>query len=157
MTKFLENLEQYRAKNLRIESDKLMENRELFKELREDEQSRLYAAIWNFSSAFSSSQEYKDYETAYSRMNQDAAAQSDLVSYRQKQQDINQAFRQNGNREKALSELEKLEKDLLKNSVIADFIKAQEALMDLCTEAGKILSENLGLDYAAVCGPSCCG
>lgn len=134
-----------------------MATKELFKEIREDERSRLSAAIWNFSSAFSSSQEYKNYETAYSRMNQDAAAQNDLASYRQKQQEINLAFRQNGNREKALAELEKLEKDLLKNSVIADFIKAQEVLMDLCTEAGTILSKNIGLDYAAVCGPSCCG
>lgn len=134
-----------------------MATKELFKEIREDEKSRLSAAIWNFSSAFSSSQEYKNYETAYSRMNQDAAAQNDLASYRQKQQEINLAFRQNGNREKALAELEKLEKDLLKNSVIADFIKAQEVLMDLCTEAGTILSKNIGLDYAAVCGPSCCG
>lgn len=134
-----------------------MATKELFKEIREDERSRLSAAIWNFSSAFSSSQEYKNYETTYSRMNQDAAAQNDLASYRQKQQEINLAFRQNGNREKALAELEKLEKDLLKNSVIADFIKAQEVLMDLCTEAGTILSKNIGLDYAAVCGPSCCG
>ena len=134
-----------------------MATKELFKEIREDERSRLSAAIWNFSSAFSSSQEYKNYETAYSRMNQDAAAQNDLASYRKKQQEINLAFRQNGNREKALAELEKLEKDLLKNSVIADFIKAQEVLMDLCTEAGTILSKNIGLDYAAVCGPSCCG
>lgn len=134
-----------------------MATKELFKEIQEDERSRLSAAIWNFSSAFSSSQEYKNYETTYSRMNQDAAAQNDLASYRQKQQEINLAFRQNGNREKALAELEKLEKDLLKNSVIADFIKAQEVLMDLCTEAGTILSKNIGLDYAAVCGPSCCG
>lgn len=134
-----------------------MVNKELFKELREDEQKLLSAAIWNFSSSFSSSQEFKNYETAFSRMNQDAEAQKELSAYRQKQQEINQLFRQNGNREMALAQLEKLELELLKNAAIANFITAQKILMEICTEAGAVLSRNIGLDYAAVCAPSCCG
>ena len=132
-------------------------NNELFKDLREDEKSRLTAAIWNFSSAFSSSQEYKKFETTYSVMNQDAVAQKELEAFKQKQQEINQLFKQNGDREKALAELGKLQTSLLKNPAIANYTAAQEALMDLCTEAGDMLSKNIGLDYAAVCAPSCCG
>ena len=130
---------------------------ELFKELREDEKSRLSAAIWNFSTAFSSSQEYKKFETTYSMMNQDAVAQKELEAFKQKQQEINQLFRLNGDREKALAELGKSQASLLKNPTIANYSAAQEALMDICTEAGDILSKKIGLDYAAVCGPSCCG
>ena len=132
-------------------------NKELFKDLREDEKSRLTAAIWNFSSAFSSSQEYKKFETTYSVMNQDAVAQKELEAFKQKQQEINQLFKQNGDREKALAELGKSQASLLKNPAIANYTAAQEALMDLCTEAGDMLSKNIGLDYAAVCAPSCCG
>ena len=132
-------------------------NNELFIDLREDEKSRLSAAIWNFSSAFSSSQEYKDYEKTLSRMNQDVVAQKELKTFKQKQQEINQIFRQNGDREKALAELEKIHISLLKNPAIANHTAAQEALMAICTQAGALLSKNIGLDYAAVCAPSCCG
>jgi len=132
-------------------------NKELFKELREDEQSRLSAAIWNFSSALSSSQEFKEYETTFSALNQDEVAQQELRAFKQKQQEINQLFRQNGDREKALAELGKLQSSLMKNPAIADHTAAQEELMVISTEAGTILSKNIGLDYAAVCGPSCCG
>ena len=132
-------------------------NNELFEDLREDEKSRLTAAIWNFSSAFSSSQEYKKFETTYSVMNQDTVAQKELEAFKQKQQEINQLFRQNGDREKALAELGKLQTSLLKNPAIANHTAAQEALMAICTQAGALLSKNIGLDYAAVCAPSCCG
>jgi cell fate (sporulation/competence/biofilm development) regulator YlbF (YheA/YmcA/DUF963 family) len=132
-------------------------NKELFKELGEDELSRLSAAIWNFSEALSSSEEFKNYETTFSALNQDEAAQQELQTFRQKQQEINQLFRQNGDREKALTELGKLQSSLLKNPAITDHTAAQEALMTICSEAGASLSKNIGLDYATVCGPSCCG
>ena len=132
-------------------------NKELFKDLSEDEKSRLSAAIWNFTSALSSSQEFKDYETTYTMMKQDTAAQKELETFKQKQQEINQIFKQNGNREKALAELEKNQTSLLKNIAIANHTAAQEAMIAICTEAGAMLSKNIELDYAAVCAPSCCG
>jgi cell fate (sporulation/competence/biofilm development) regulator YlbF (YheA/YmcA/DUF963 family) len=132
-------------------------NKEAFVGLDEGEKSRLTAAIWNFSSSFTNSQEYKTYETTYSFMNQDPAAQMELKAFKQKQQEINQAFRQDGDRQKALAELDKLQSSLLKNPAIANYSAAQEALMNICTDAGDILSNNIGLDYAAVCAPSCCG
>jgi len=132
-------------------------NKELFKDLSEDEKSRLSAAIWNFTSALSSSQEFKDYETTYTMMKQDTAAQKELETFKQKQQEINQIFKQNGNREKALAELEKNQTSLLKNIAIANHTAAQEAMIAICTEAGAMLSKNIELDYAAVCAPICCG
>jgi len=132
-------------------------NKELFKDLSEDEKSRLSAAIWNFTSALSSSQEFKDYETTYTMMKQDTAAQKELETFKQKQQEINQIFKQNGNREKALAELEKNQTSLLKNIAIANHTAAQEAMIAICTEAGAMLSKNIELYYAAVCAPSCCG
>jgi cell fate (sporulation/competence/biofilm development) regulator YlbF (YheA/YmcA/DUF963 family) len=132
-------------------------NKEAFIGLDDGQKSRLLAAIWNFSSAFTNSQEYKKFETAYSFMNQDAAAQMELKAFKKKQQEINQTFRQDGDRQKALAELDKLQSLLLKNPAIANYTAAQEALMAICTEAGGMLSKNIGLDYAAVCAPSCCG
>ena len=132
-------------------------NNELFKDLREDEKSRLSEAFWNFSSALLHSQEYKDYEKALSRMNQDAVAQKELKTFKQKQQEINQIFRQNGDREKALAEMERLQDSLMQNTAISAYTIAQEELMAICTEAGVMLSKSIGLDYAAVCAPSCCG
>jgi cell fate (sporulation/competence/biofilm development) regulator YlbF (YheA/YmcA/DUF963 family) len=132
-------------------------NKEAFIGLDEGEKNRLSTAIWNFSSAFTSSQEYKKFETTYSFMNQDSAAQTELKAFKQKQQAINQTFRQDGDREKALAELEKLQNSLLKNPAIANYTAAQEALMNICTDAGGMLSKDIGLDYAAVCAPNCCG
>jgi cell fate (sporulation/competence/biofilm development) regulator YlbF (YheA/YmcA/DUF963 family) len=130
---------------------------ELFKDLREDEKSRLTAAIWNFSSAFTSSQEYKDYEKTLSRMNQDVEAQKQLQVYQKKQQEVNGNYRRDGNREKALAEMKSLQDTLMQNGAISAYTFAQEAMMDLCTEAGDMLSKKIGLDYASVCAPSCCG
>ena len=132
-------------------------NNELFIDLREDEKSCLSVAIWNFSSAFSSLQEYKDYEKTLSRMNQDAVAQKQLQVYQKKQQEVNRNYKQDGNREKALAEMKSLQDSLMQNTAISAYTIAQEALMDICTEAGDMLSKNIGLDYAAVCAPSCCG
>lgn len=132
-------------------------NKELFNNLTEDEKNQLSTAIWNFSSALSSSQEFKDYEATYTLMKQDTTAQKELETFKQKQQEINQIFRQNGNREQALAELEKIQKTLLKNPTISNHTTAQETLMAICTDAGVLLSKNIGLDYAAVCAPSCCG
>jgi cell fate (sporulation/competence/biofilm development) regulator YlbF (YheA/YmcA/DUF963 family) len=128
-----------------------------FEQISEDERKRLSPAIWNFTSAFSSSQEYKDYEKALSRMNQDAAAQKDLKLFQEKQQEINRTYRQDGNREKALAELKSIQEKLMQNTTISAYSIAQEELSALCAEAGTILSKNIGLDYAAVCAPSCCG
>ena len=132
-------------------------NNELFRDLSEGEKSSLSVAIWNFSSALSSSQEFKDYETTFSIMNQDDEAQKELKTFKQKQQEINQIFRQNGNREKALKELESLQHSLMQIPSISNYTAAQEELMALSEEAGAILSQSTGLNYAAVCGPSCCG
>jgi cell fate (sporulation/competence/biofilm development) regulator YlbF (YheA/YmcA/DUF963 family) len=128
-----------------------------FEQISEDERKRLSPAIWNFSSAFSSSQEYQDYEKAFSRMNQDAAAQKELKLFQEKQQEINRTYRQDGNREKALAEMHKAQEELMQNAIISAYSIAQEELSALCKEAGAILSKNIGLDYAAVCAPSCCG
>ena len=132
-------------------------NNELFKNISDDEKSRLSAAIWNFSSAFSGSQEFNDYEKTLERMNQDVEAQKQLRIYQEKQQEINRNYRQDGNREKALAEMKKLQDLLMQNTAISVYTTAQEALMDMSTEAGDMLSKNIGLDYAAVCAPSCCG
>lgn len=132
-------------------------NKELFTDLSEKEKSHLSDAILNLTSLLTNSKEFKEFESAFSIMNQDVAAQNELKTFKQKQQEINQIFRQNGDREKALAELEKIQNSLLENPVIANHTIAQEALMDICTEAGAMLSKNIGLDYATVCGPSCCG
>ena len=128
-----------------------------FEQISEDERKRLSPAIWNFSSAFSGSQEYKNYEKALSRMNQDAAAQGDLKLFQEKQQEINRTYRQDGNREKELAEMNKAQEELMQNTTISAYSIAQEELGALCKEAGDVLSKNIGLDYAAVCAPSCCG
>lgn len=128
-----------------------------FEKISEDERKRLSSAIWNFSSALSNSQEYLDYEKALSRMNQDAVAQKQLQVNQEKQQEVNRNYRQDGNREKALAEIKSLQETLMQNSVISAYSIAQEELTALCLEAGNILSKNIGLDYAAVCAPSCCG
>lgn len=132
-------------------------NKELFKELGEDELSRLSAAIWNFAEALTNSEEFKNYETTFSVLSRDQAAQQQLQTFRQKQQEINQLYRQNGDRNKALAELNKIQSSLLKYPTIADHTNAQDAVMTMCTEAGTLLSRKIGLDYASVCGPSCCG
>ncbi len=90
-------------------------------------------------------------------MNQDVEAQKQLRVYQEKQQEVDRNYRQDGNREKALAEMKKLQDSLMENTAISAYTTAQEVLMDMCTEAGDMLSKNIGLDYAAVCAPSCCG
>jgi cell fate (sporulation/competence/biofilm development) regulator YlbF (YheA/YmcA/DUF963 family) len=128
-----------------------------FEQINEDERKRLSPAIWNFTSALLNSQEYKNYEETFSKMKQDAVAQKDLQLFQEKQQEINRTYRQDGNREKALAEMNKAQEKLIQNAIISAYSIAQEELSALCAEAGTILSKNIGLDYAAVCAPSCCG
>jgi cell fate (sporulation/competence/biofilm development) regulator YlbF (YheA/YmcA/DUF963 family) len=128
-----------------------------FEQISEDERKRLSPAIWNFTSALLNSQEYKIYEDTFSKMKKDPVAQKDLQLFQEKQQEINRTYRQDGNREKALAELKSIQEKLMQNTTISAYSIAQEELSALCAEAGTILSKNIGLDYAAVCAPSCCG
>ena len=84
-------------------------------------------------------------------------AQKQLQVNQEKQQEVNRNYRLDGNREKALAEINGLQDTLMQNSSISAYSTAQEELTALCQEAGSILSKNIGLDYAAVCAPSCCG
>jgi len=130
---------------------------ELFNELSKDEKADLFEAIWNFATALTNLQEFKEFEEKYMVLKQDPLAQEELIRFKQKQQEINKNFRKDGNREDAQKSLNEIHSSLMNNATISEYLAAEEKLMSICTKTGEMLSKRVNMDYATVCGPSCCG
>jgi len=54
------------------------------------------------------------------------------------------------------AELQRLHREFVTQPSIAAYAQAQADLMAVCQAAADWLSEAIGLNFAAVCGPGCC-
>ena len=62
----------------------------------------------------------------------------------------------------AVSEAERAELEMLKNDYLTRpsvqaYAAAEAELTVICQQAAGMISESIGLNYAASCGASCCG
>ena len=54
-------------------------------------------------------------------------------------------------------EIERLRDDYVTLPSVQTYAHAQAELTSLCQQIAGMISEAIGLDYAAACGASCCG
>jgi len=53
-------------------------------------------------------------------------------------------------------ELQRLQREMLAQPTVRAYVEAQEQLGLLCQEVTGLISEVIGLSFAASCGPGCC-
>ncbi len=87
----------------------------------------------------------------------DEAAQAALEAFQRRQDElrVELTFRTLTDEQKA--ELERLQTAVFEAPAVAHYFAAQAALADVCRQAAAIVSAEIGIDFAANCGSSCCG
>lgn len=119
--------------------------------------SVVLSAARNFAAALVETPQYKAFEQAAERFQQDPAAQQAMEAYRQKQMDLRPLLLLNALSAEQTAELESLKNAFVDQAIVQEYSKAQTELVTLCQAVGDALSESIGLNYAAACGVSCCG
>jgi cell fate (sporulation/competence/biofilm development) regulator YlbF (YheA/YmcA/DUF963 family) len=87
----------------------------------------------------------------------DEAAQAALEAFQRRQDElrVELTFRTLTDEQKA--ELERLQTAVFEAPAVVHYLAAQAALADVCRQAAAIVSAEIGIDFAANCGSSCCG
>ncbi len=113
-------------------------------------------AARDFAAALAETPQFKAFEQAAEELQRDQVAQRAIADYTLKQQSLQWMQQLNAVSAQDQAELERLHKAFLGNPTVAAYLKAQEALTTLCQAAGDLLSRQIGLSFAAACGPGCC-
>jgi cell fate (sporulation/competence/biofilm development) regulator YlbF (YheA/YmcA/DUF963 family) len=119
-------------------------------------EAQVQTAVRAFAEALAGSPQFQAFEQAADRFRQDEAAQAAFQAYRAKQQSLQAMLMLNAVGSEDQAELKRLHQAFTSEPSTAAYLEAQEELMSMCQAAAKLLSERLGLDFAAACRPGCC-
>lgn len=114
-------------------------------------------AARGFAAALAETPQFKAFEQAADRFRQDQAAQQAMGAYQEKQITWRALLMLNALSAEQKAELESLQNAFVNQPVVQEYFKAQTEFATLCQSLGDMLSESIGLNYAASCGVSCCG
>jgi len=109
-------------------------------------------AARDFAAALTRTPEFKAFEAASDRMQQDPAAQRALTAYHSKLPTGPASTLSSEDQ----AELDRLYQVFLDQPSVVAALEAQTELEVLCRQAAERLSEQIGLSYAAVCGSCHC-
>jgi cell fate (sporulation/competence/biofilm development) regulator YlbF (YheA/YmcA/DUF963 family) len=98
---------------------------------------------------------FQRFEQASERLQADAAAQAAMNAFQQKQRSLHALLMLNAVSPADRSELERLQEVFFGQPTVTALLEAQEDLRAVCRAAAGILSERIGLPFAAACGPGC--
>ena len=109
-----------------------------------------------FAQALTETAEYETFEEASSRLRDDQLAQQAIAAYQSKQRSLEAMLMLNAVSVEDQAKLDRLQQAFLSESTVVAYFQAQDDLMALCQASADLLSERIGLSFAAACGPGCC-
>lgn len=110
----------------------------------------------DFAVALSETPQFKAYETAIERLNDDPQAQHAMEAFQAKQEALQAMLMLNAVSAAERAELEQLQLAFMNQPAVAAYFQAQTDLMAICQASADWLSEAIGLNFAAACGSGCC-
>ena len=119
--------------------------------------SVVHAAARDFAAALSNTPQFKAFELAYEALNKDTVAHQALSAYQAKAKSLRAVLMLNAVGEAERADLERLKNDYMMHPTVQAYASAEAELTNLCQQAAGMISEAIGLNYAASCGASCCG
>jgi len=115
-------------------------------------------AAREFAVAVAATAEYLAFDRAQVQLKQDEAAQKAIRDFQEKQQALGWQLRLGLVSDAELKELQRLQQNTLAQPAVQAYVDAQQRLGPLCREAADLVSQTIGLNFAAGCGPGCaCG
>jgi cell fate (sporulation/competence/biofilm development) regulator YlbF (YheA/YmcA/DUF963 family) len=115
------------------------------------------AAGRDFAAALAETPQFKAFEQAYEALSRDATAQQAVSAYQAKVRALRTPLTLNAVSEPDRAELERLKNAYLTLPTVQAHTAAEAELTALCQQVAGMISEAIGLNYAASCGASCCG
>lgn len=112
-------------------------------------------AVRDFAQALTGSAVFHRFEEASERLQADAAAQTAMHAFQQKQQSLQALLMLNAVSPAERSELQQLQETFFSQPAVMALLAAQDDLRVVCQMAASIVSERIGLPFAAACGPGC--
>lgn len=119
------------------------------------EREALEAAA-DLAAALAATPAYRAFDQAQSQMRRDGDAQVAIRTFQDKQRDLAWQIQYGLAGDEGRRELGRLQEAMLAQPVVREYIEAQEELSQLCQEVSELISEVIGMSFAASCGPGCC-
>lgn len=107
--------------------------------------------------ALAETPEFEAFDRAYTRFRDDERAQEAMRAYQEKQSSLQMMLMLNAVSAEQREELERLRQAWMAEASMVEYLKAQTSLAALSRSIDEVLSERIGLGFAAACRPSCCG
>ncbi len=113
-------------------------------------------AAREFAALLAETPEYQAFDQAQLRLRRDPAAQEAIRAFQEKQQALGWQLQYGLISDVEREELWQLQQAMLAQPAVRAYIEAQERLSLLCQKVAELISEVIGLNFAASCGPGCC-
>jgi len=115
-------------------------------------------AARDFAAALVETPQYQAFEQASEQVRTDTHAQNVVQAYQAKQRSLQGVMMLNALGKEDQEELEHLREQFLTQPSVVEYNQAQAALVAMCQASGDLLSQSIGLDFAAACKTGgCCG
>ena len=121
------------------------------------ESSGVESAARRFAAALAETPAFGAFEEASVRFGADEGAQEAYGAYQAEQRTLQPLLMLGAATEEQRTELERLNEAFLAEPSAAELLEAQASLVALCRAVDGLLSERVGLRFAATCSPGCCG
>lgn len=100
---------------------------------------------------------FKAFEEAGGALDNDVPAQQAIAAYQARQQSLQMMLQLNAVSPEERAELNRLHQAMLAEPGVVAYLQAQDNVVILCRAAADLLSERIGLNFAAACRSGCCG
>ena len=110
----------------------------------------------DFAVALVETPQFKTFEAATDRLNNDLIAQRAMEAYQTKQESLQTMLMLNAVSAEERADLEQLRTAFMNQPSVVMYFQAQADLMAISQASADWLSEAIGLNFAAACGSGCC-
>jgi cell fate (sporulation/competence/biofilm development) regulator YlbF (YheA/YmcA/DUF963 family) len=120
-------------------------------------QDAVQRAARDFAAALVATPQFVAFDRAAEALEKDARANQIISEYEQLQHSLYMMTMLGAVSPEDQADLDALKEALRTNETIIAYSQSQADLAALCQEAGGLLSQRIGINFAAACGKSCCG
>jgi cell fate (sporulation/competence/biofilm development) regulator YlbF (YheA/YmcA/DUF963 family) len=113
-------------------------------------------AARDFAAALAETPQFRAFEEATELLNQDEVAQRAMSAYQEKQHALQAVLMLNAASPEEQAELERLRNSFLESPSVSDYMLAETNLRAVCQASASLLSQHIGLSFAAACSSGCC-
>jgi cell fate (sporulation/competence/biofilm development) regulator YlbF (YheA/YmcA/DUF963 family) len=110
-----------------------------------------------FATALSETAAFQAFEQASAALRDDVVARCAIDAYQARAQSLRALLTLGAVSTEEQAELNRLRRAYEEEPSVAAYLAAQRDMVSLMQAAGDRLSAQIGLDFAAACGGSCCG